>query len=80
MKTKEEIALMWIVLIVAGLITTAIMPEILVFVVLGYCAWGLYTHYSKKNITMWIIGLLTMLGLAVMAVVYLLEDIKENRD
>ena len=29
---------------------------------------------------MWIIGLLTMLGLAVMAVVYLLEDIKENRD
>lgn len=29
---------------------------------------------------MWIIGLLTILGLAVMTVVYLLEDMKENRD
>jgi len=48
MKSKEEIALMWMVLIIAGLITTVIMPEILLFVVLGYCLWGLYTHYSNK--------------------------------
>jgi len=48
MKNREEIALMWIVLIIAGIITTAIMPEILLFVVLGYCMWGLYTHYSNK--------------------------------
>lgn len=48
MKSKEEIALMWIVLIIAGLITTAIMPETLLFVVLGYCLWGLYTHYNNK--------------------------------
>lgn len=47
MKSKEEIALMWIVLIIAGLITTVIMPEILLFVVLGYCLWGLYTHYNR---------------------------------
>ena len=48
MKSKEEIALMWIILIIAGLITTAIMPEILVFIILVYCAWGLYRHYSNK--------------------------------
>ena len=48
MKSKEEIALMWMVLIIAGLITTVIMPEILLFVVLAYCLWGLYTHYSNK--------------------------------
>jgi hypothetical protein len=47
MKTKEEIVIMWMVLIIAGLITTAIMPEILLFVVLGYCMWGLYTHYNS---------------------------------
>lgn len=49
MKSKEEIALMWIVLIIAGLITTVIMPEILLFVVLGYCLWGLYTHYNRHK-------------------------------
>lgn len=49
MKSNEEVALMWIVLIIAGLITSAVMPEILVFVVLGYCASGLYTHYSEKK-------------------------------
>lgn len=48
MKSKEEIALMWIVLIIAGLITVALMPSILLIVVLGYCLWGLYTHYSNK--------------------------------
>ncbi len=49
MKSKEEIALMWIVLVIAGLITTVIMPEILLFVVLGYCLWGLYTHYNRHK-------------------------------
>lgn len=49
MKSKEEIALMWMVLIIAGLITTAIVPEILLFAVLGYCMWGLFTHYNRHK-------------------------------
>jgi heme/copper-type cytochrome/quinol oxidase subunit 2 len=49
MKSKEEIAILWLVVIIAGLMITAIFPLILVFIVLGYCAWGLYTHYSNKN-------------------------------
>lgn len=48
MKSKEEIALMWIVLIIAGLITVSLMPSILLVAVLGYCLYGLYTHYSNK--------------------------------
>lgn len=49
MKSKEEIALMWIVLVIAGLIAVLIIPQILLFGILGYCAWGLYNHYSNKE-------------------------------
>lgn len=48
MKSKEEIALMWIVVIITGLVTVALMPSILIVGVLGYCALGLYRHYSDK--------------------------------
>lgn len=49
MKSKEEIILMWIVVIIAGLFTIALMPSILIIGILGYCAWGLYSHYSKNK-------------------------------
>jgi len=48
MKTKEEIALMWIIIFIAGILTTFIFPEVLLFILVAYCGYNLYTHYNNK--------------------------------
>lgn len=48
MKTKEEIALMWLVIIIAGLITSVAFPEVLLLILVTYCGYNLYTHYGNK--------------------------------
>jgi len=47
MKSKEEIALVWILL---GIITVPFIvlnPGILVFVLVGYCLYVLHDHYKR---------------------------------
>ena len=48
MKTKEEIALMWLVIIITGIITSLVFPEVLLLILVAYCGYNLYTHYNNK--------------------------------
>ena len=49
MRSKEEVMLLWIVLIVTGLVVVMAYPPILFIGLVLYAAITLYNHYRYKN-------------------------------
>tara|TARA_R110001592_G_scaffold74265_1_gene226057 strand:+ start:206 stop:349 length:144 start_codon:yes stop_codon:yes gene_type:complete len=47
MKNKEELALMWVIVGSAGIVTTILYPPILLIGIFMYASISLYKHYSN---------------------------------
>ena len=49
MRSKEEVALAYIVILLVVIPVVALFPEVILIGIIGYCLYILYSHYTYKG-------------------------------